>query len=126
MAANDEFPRGGILASIQNASGVAATITIPAVAGVSHVLDSIHAFVKEYVALGAATGYPLIVKDGANTLPAEGWNPILIPANGDSDSYDDPGPNILTGTVNAALTVQFTVAPGAGVMQELAIKWHDI
>lgn len=126
MSANEEFPRGCIASVVQQASGIAASITIPAAPNISHVLDSVFAVVKEYAALGAATGYGVNFKDGAAVIPNEGGVLVLTTNNGDSDTFSRDGGNLLTTTAGNSLTVLLTAAPGAGIIQTIIITWHDI
>jgi hypothetical protein len=118
-----DFPRGWTYYNTQNATGVAAAITVPGTIGVVHVLDSIYLKATNYT--GAAGAFSdvwqaviaaTIVLQGILSLPA---------ATVSNDSISLSGLELATAP-GGALTVQHLTAPGAGFYEEITIQGHDI
>lgn len=114
-----DFPRGWTL-TVDSAAG-AATITVPAVAGVVHVLDSFTA----KITTGAAAGGALVTlssSDGVFTSVPLGA--INSPASS-SDMASASGLDLAAGP-GASLTIACNAGPPAGGAEFLMIQGHDI
>lgn len=114
VAANDEFPRGGFISTVT--SGQAA-ITLPAIAGVAHVLDEVIAIV---IVINAIAQYNIFANGDTLAQIA-----ASAPAGSASQTELDISPN-KTYPLNTALLVEYSSTATAGIVQSLAIKWHDI
>jgi hypothetical protein len=118
-----EFPRGWTLTSATTA-GAAATITVPAVPGVVHVLDSLQASLVAVAAAAAGSFIWVTVSWG-------GFAPIyltLLASNGGAignESASLSGLDIATAPATA-LTVAFNAPAAANYNEVLLIQGHDI
>lgn len=120
MAANDEYPRGWTFTIETVGPGAAASITLPAVSGVTHVLESVHAQILTVVATGVAIGVNVDLGTGAvqyGAIQTSGTVP-------DSERFDQDID--LPGAIGAAITVALATAPVANEVQYLTIRGHDI
>lgn len=115
MAASDDFPRGWILTVTANA-GVTAIATVPAAAGITHVLDSFYCEVEVAAAGGA---YSLIMVNPAITLS-------VLPVPTAPEAITDSQSVSIAAPVGQALVVEFSAAAPAGGLQFLRIIGHDI
>ena len=114
-----EFPRGWLL-TMQAGGGALASITVPAVPGVVHVLDSFSAVYTCSAATGTAS---------ANNVQITG-GPLLallaLPGGAvGSDSGGGSGLDYATAP-GAALTVAFAGASPGSFFEFLTIQGHDI
>lgn len=116
MAANDEFPRGWTLTSRAVGAGQVASIIVPAVAGVTHVLDTV---IARLLGTPGGGGAEFTVLNGAIVL-ADLY--IAVPGV-DETVLTDVG---MSAAVGAALQVNFNAVSVAGVNQFLVIQGHDI
>jgi hypothetical protein len=121
-----DFPRGWTQ-SLDGAGGATTSITLPAIAGVAHVLDSFSATAQ---AFGGAAAFAARVRistsDGTfnNMVLARLQTPAPVGGNpeGNTASGSELG---LVGGVGASMTVAFDVG-GAQVIELLVIQGHDI
>lgn len=117
-----DFPRGWTLSNVANA-GSAATITVPATAGVVHVLDSLTATLVAFAAAAGATAPQIAINTG-------GGNVIFgaVAFNGGATGRDEEslsGLDLATAP-GGALTVAFSAVAPANYFQVLVIQGHDI
>lgn len=121
MAADDEFPRGYPATISQNASGIIATVTLPAVAGVSHVLDGAQFIWKNYTPAAGAIGTIVSISTGFGTV----WEGVLDVAAGiGTDEQQFTGPRVFP--QNTAVTLTMSAAPAAGQWAQIDAQVHDI
>lgn len=119
MAAVDEFPRGWTLTAD---SGSPSTITIPAIPGVAHVLDSIDA---RLVYTGATTGGELIqLSSSGGTYTGLILGRLFCGAANTADEFAATGLD-LAASPGESLTVAFG-GHVAGEAQFLMAQGHDI
>lgn len=122
MAARDEFPRGWTLNTVQNGTNVAATITVPAITGVVHVLDSIFAKAANLAAAAAALSVD-VRTTAAGVLVLD--NLLVVPAGIGQDTLPLGGLNI-SSSLGGTIVVAFAGGPGVSQWEELTIQGHDI
>lgn len=128
MAAGDEFPRGWDQPNAQAATGAAATCTIPAAAGIAHVLTNINALwvVSTNAAFAAqlllnVSGGVVITEFGLLTI-ADGVGVAGVFSGKDTFSWTGK----ITFPINTAVTVAFGSVTAAGNVQVIEIQGYDI
>lgn len=130
MAANDDFPRGWDFSQAQNQAG-AASITLPALIAVSHVLTGIEAKLTVFSAVAAAVSFSVFVNivNGAQIFQQH----LLIAGvpqtavAGSSTSEDEwTWSGKFAASPGNALTVAFNTAAIANVIENLSIHGYDI
>lgn len=118
MAATDELPRGWIHTDLTD--GSAASIAIPAVPGVSHVIDGIYAKLSFSAILGP---YQVELTSAVTWAGGLTVANLYLPAAGSDDAtLSGLG---LTGLPGEVLTVKFN-SFAAGVFEMLIVQGHDI
>jgi len=103
MAANDELPRGLTLQDSNTAGTSGATVTFPAVSGVSWVLTNIQA---EAVS-GTNGNYDLLVTTSLGTSGPEGSLAFTV-SNSEIDTPDYSWEGQVAAPLDTALTVSIT------------------
>lgn len=121
---NTSFPSGWTLYTRQNQTGVAASINVPGILGVVHVLDSVYAKIVSLSAAGGLETTELVV---VNDIPVTFLDTMLVlpasQAGSDEASFD--GLNI-SSIPGGGLTVKFLTPGGTGFWQEIVIQGHDV
>jgi hypothetical protein len=93
-------------------------------AGVRHVLTSVNASLIGVAAIAAPIS--VVVRDGATGVGAILWrDKLFTPAAGSRDRLTISGLNIV-GSVNTAITVEFTGGPGATNFEVLSATGYDV
>lgn len=117
-----DFPRGWFLTTGSVAAGLTPSITVPATAGVVHVLDAYYATLVSFAAAAAATAPQIQI-----TAPAIGAVDSLA-FNGGAVGRDSvSGSNVDIATApGAALTISLTAAVPANYLALITIQGHDI
>lgn len=114
-----DFPRGWTLTAQANA-GASATITVPGVAGVAHVLDAFDA------KLGGSTAQVCSIRisssDGVYTSVPLG---LIVTSAGSGDSASGSGLDLAAGP-GASIQVGFDAVGGTGNVEQLVCQGHDI
>lgn len=114
-----DFPRGWTLSNFSN--GGVATITVAAIAGVTHVLDVFSAVLANYTAAQTGATVTLTSSDGVFTGFVIGR--VDAPANSvGSDGASSLG---LAAGPGASMTIAFG-GGAANVLETLRIQGHDI
>lgn len=118
-----DFPRGWALNNIQNASGVASSVTAPATPGVVHVLDSLYASAANFTGGAVALTPTLFVVTAAGTVLE---SLIVVAASAVArDSVSFSGLDIAS-SVGGTIVLTLTPGPPAGCWLELTAQGHDI
>lgn len=112
MAANDEFPRGWTVTTL-SASGGLATVTLPAIVGVSYMLQSLSAELFANTAAGATPNVQVL--DGVTIMAAWTIGAVVV----GRDEVDLSGLSLL-GTPGNSMTIQFNVAVATVVQAVMA------
>lgn len=121
MAATDEFPRGWTLSAVAGNPNTA-SVTVPAVAGVSHVLDSLYAkLISE--GGGGGTFAPSITVTVSGILVLTVFLVVGVTVGVDDFQGSDLG---LTTTPGNSIVVTFTQPCVATTIEELVIQGHDL
>lgn len=110
------FPRGWSQTNL--GSGVLSVITLPAVAGIVHVLDSFYARIETG---GTAFTPNVTFVSGGLTVQLATLDVPAVSGSVDSDSGDFQ----IAGVLGAALQVTFS-STAAGIVEFLRITGHDI
>jgi hypothetical protein len=118
-----DFPRGWFLSNDQNASGAAASVVVPATAGVVHVLDSFVLKLWNGSAAAVTVQVQLSSSDGA--FSALGLGRASAGPSNAGDSTAGSGLDLAAGP-GASLTVAVNNPAGTGVIQNLVVQGHDI
>lgn len=111
--------------SINHVPGAAAQATISkgAVAAVRHVCTSISATLATGATAQAAAGV-LVLRDGASGAGTILWSKqVILPVNGVWE-VDISGLNIV-GSINTAMTLEFTAAGVAGSFESVSLTGYD-
>lgn len=121
-----DLPRGWTLSADANPG--TASITVPAIAGVSHVLDAVTVKIHGFNGSAAYSGAVLVTSsDGAYTnFPVARVSVTAAAAaslQADAAAIADLG---LAAGAGASLTVAVSPAAGAGITQTLVIQGHDV
>lgn len=117
MAANDEFPRGWTLTNGVAGAGTA-IVTVPAVVGVAHILDSV---ILRLLNTGAGALFATNVN-----LQGAFLTELIVPAAVVAvDDVSLTGMNV-SSTVGGTLIVTFTTPATAGISEIITIQGHDI
>lgn len=128
MAANDEFPRGWTLSVVVSGAGTA-TITVPSLAGVAHVLDSFEAKVSNTSTTQGA-GDQITVSSSLATYSGFVIGLLgasLVAAAGDVNTDEASGSGLGLATApGESLTVAFNGPAFAGATMLLVIQGHDV
>lgn len=115
MTANDEFPRGQTITVVTAGQ---ATVTLPAVAGITHVIDEITVRILGTTAANTVVGFIFTTVPGLNLTQTGTVGGTLTT---DTDTISGP----ISGIINSAVTIASGGAV-AGVTQILRVTWHDI
>ena len=105
-----------------NVGGAAASITVAALGGVSHVLDSLTARV---ISFGGTTAAAFTLQVTASGFVVLAWTMAITAAAYDKDDISFSGLDIST-LPNTSLVVAFTTAPPVNVAQDITIQGHDV
>jgi hypothetical protein len=117
-----DFPRGWTLTDDNGGSGAtAAQVTVPAIAGVVHVLDGFTGIIANNSA--AATAPEIILNSSDGTFSGFVLSRLSAQANSEN-SDSDSGLDLAAGP-GASLTISFST-PVANVIEYLRLKGHDI
>lgn len=120
-----DFPRGWTLNSFVG-PGSTASIVVPAIPGVVHVLDSFNAVLEAAAAAAAGLGADvnLTSSDGTFTAFVLG---VMANAGGavGSDTASGSGLDLAAGP-GASLTISFNIAAAANYNEFLLVQGHDI
>ena len=116
-----DFPRGWTLTAF--GVGAAATITVPAIPGVVHVLDSFSAKLTNNG--GAAVGDPVQLSSSDGVYSSFQIGQLLISATAESVDTDSASDLDLPAGPGASLTITI---PNPGVSNQvfLRVQGHDI
>lgn len=117
MAASDEFPRGTVTSALNSAA--VASITIPAVVGVSHVVTDV------YGKLITSSVYGPIVSLSSASLGTIFLMQLVCPGTSDATDSDDASGLQLRAAPNEAVTIAFN-AWIAGTTEFIRAQWYDI
>lgn len=117
-----DFPRGWTLNTVQKGTGVAPTITVPATAGVVHVLDSLAARIINNSAGALYVPTVSVVIAAVNVLQDI---MVLAATQAGADTTSFSGLELATAP-GGSLIVSFDTGPGAGLSATLTIQGHDI
>jgi hypothetical protein len=117
-----DFPRGWIFSNVQSV-GATASVTVPATAGVVHVLDSIDAVVVSAAAAAVGVVLQVFVTSPAPTLLLG-----VLALNGGQVQRDEISLSSLdiATAAGGALTVTFNAASPANYNEFVLIQGHDV
>jgi hypothetical protein len=122
-----DFPRGWTGNSLVGSTGVAASVTIPALPSVVHVLDSLWFKLTVYQWTGATLVEWEVLVGGVLRVAGMLSTPETGAGTGAGvDSVSLSGLDLAT-LAGQTIVAQFAGAvPGAGVYEEITIQGHDI
>jgi hypothetical protein len=117
-----EFPRGWMFHTMQNGSGVAASITAPAITGVVRILDSMLVKLANNGSAAVNAFVLTVTISGTGVLTA-----LLITQafNGSTDELSLSNLD-LASTPGGTIVVAFGNVAGAGIWEQITIQGHDI
>jgi hypothetical protein len=121
MAANDEFPRGGVASVTTN--GTIASITLPATPGIAHVVTSIDAALVQTVAGSGATFFEATMTDSVtgDVLYTPWPQSSQAALSGGSSSWTGQ----FIGSVGGAIVIAFN-GTASSFFEILTVEWYDI
>lgn len=113
------FPRGGSVTSEAAGAGTA-SLVLPAIPGITHVIDSVSAKLRNN---GAAIAQSYDVNLSSTTIGLFAVCALIVAnaAVSDTDSFSGP----ISGGPGEAVTITFNAAAVAGITELLKVEWHD-
>lgn len=121
MPANDEFPRGWVLHNESGAVGTQASITVPAVAGIAHVLSQVDWTLENFA---GASNFDSFVDVLIAGVLATRLSLTTVAAGTIRDSGTWGGK--FQAPLNTSLQVRLSSVVVAGVTEVLVIQGYDV